>query len=150
MFNLHAILKNYSLCIRQPYSISIVLPQEVSASHMLEFHINKACPVAARQKEDVAAACERELFEESGVKAHGGRFLGESDANFEKQVWGFHLMEFSEELSDGGGLVFRFFWQSLDGKLDDDWRPLFKCAVDFIKRALTKDSTGLADVRPSA
>ena len=133
--------------------------------------MNKACPVVARknsgqieilafkhpsghnqlvkgtieQGEDVSAACSRELFEESGVEAKSGEFLGEWDANFEKQIWGFFLMEYSEELSeswehfttDGGGHVFRFFWHPLNADLNSDWRPLFKRAVKFVQKALT-------------
>ena len=129
--------------------------------------INKACPVIIRTKNQIRQilaflhplaglqivkgtienkelleeACERELFEESGVRAMSKSFLGYWEAGYENQVWGFCLMEPQDKLmenwthftEDGGGLEFSFFWQSLDDTLSDNWHPLFKGAVGYIK-----------------
>ena len=92
--------------------------------------MNKACPVILRNREgniDLLAfahplagkqivkgtiergeslenACERELFEESGIIAKSSACLGEWDAGHEKQVWGFYLMQY--ELNQQSGYTF--------------------------------------------
>ena len=133
--------------------------------------MNKACPVVIRKQsgyieilafkhpsgrnqivkgtiepgEELSAACERELYEEAGITAEAKEFLGEWDAHFENQVWGFFLMEHSEDLKetwkhftiDGGGHMFSFFWQPLSRELNSEWNLLFRGAMLYIREALT-------------
>lgn len=132
--------------------------------------MNKACPVVIRNQssepeilafchplvgsqivkgtielgESLKTACERELFEESGIKAKSEVYLGEWDAKYESQIWGFYLMATTTTLSenwihftkDDGGLEFSFFWQSLNSNPDDSFHPLFKNAITYICRNL--------------
>ena len=128
--------------------------------------MNKACPVVVREQpngkeilvfrhplagsqivkgtiesgETLKSACERELFEESGIKATSKRYLGEWASNYENQVWGFYLMQTTDKLSndwvhfteDDGGLEFSFFWHSLNSDMDDSFHPLFQGAISYI------------------
>ena len=109
--------------------------------------MNKACPVLLRQSgkytqilafrhplagiqlvkgsieawETLPKACERELREESGLRADAKTFLGIWEADYEEQIWGFYLMNpklkipesWEHYCDDGGGHVFQFFWQHL-------------------------------------
>jgi len=142
--------------------------------------MNKACPVIIREShntrgkevlvfrhplagnqlvkgtiesgETLKNACERELFEESGIKAKSDIYLGKWNANFENQIWGFYLMTLDESLSelpeqwvhfteDGGGLEFSFFWIKLDSNIikpvtDDSFHPVFQRAISYIYSSL--------------
>ena len=132
--------------------------------------MNKACPVVLRDTpngkellafrhplagaqivkgsiekgESLEMACERELFEESGIRAKAGKFLGKWEANYEDQIWGFCQMEVNEDLADtwvhytrdDGGHEFAFFWLNLDAELDDSFHPLFKGAIGYIRGKL--------------
>ena len=134
--------------------------------------MNKACPVVTRQNEGILEilaflhplagkqlvkgtvepgemvlhACERELFEESGLHCQATRFVGIWESNFENQIWGFYLMNYDESLAeswehftnDGGGLLFSFFWYPLDSSPDSEWHPLFQGALSFLRSALLK------------
>ena len=129
--------------------------------------MNKACPVVLRKEneqieflafrhplagmqivkgsiegnESIDVACERELFEESGLIGKATSFLGVWDARFEGQVWGFYRIELLDapaeswvhQCLDDGGHDFEFFWQPLYGQLDDNWHPLFQGAIEFIR-----------------
>lgn len=96
------------------------------------------------KNETLENACIRELEEESGVQAQVVRQLGTWDANFKNQVWGFCLVHYDNILpdtwdhktNDDGGLVFSFFWQPLNGPLDDSWNELYTNAFHYIKNAL--------------
>lgn len=135
--------------------------------------MNKACPVVLRVRggvreilafrhpsaglqivkgtiepgEALARACVRELEEESGIRSEAGPFLGEWQAGYDEQVWGFHEMHCADELpetwqhftEDGGGRTFTFFWQPLDDPpTDDGWHPVFIGALAFVRSALSQ------------
>lgn len=102
---------------------------------------------AIEPHELVSRACERELKEESGLQAQAEAFWGTWQANFEDQIWWFYLMKYEGELPEGwthyttddGGHTFKFFWQPLDQKLDDQWHPLFKEAINYIRQVLVDE-----------
>jgi 8-oxo-dGTP pyrophosphatase MutT (NUDIX family) len=132
--------------------------------------IDKACPVVIRENkgfseilafkhplagsqlvkgtievgESQEEACERELFEESGLIGKAVKNLGTWDSGFEGQVWRFCIMKLEESpqdswtyhCADDNGHDFKFFWQRLDVELDNDWHPLFKNTLAFIQKAL--------------
>ena len=96
--------------------------------------------------ETLKQASIRELKEESGVIGEASQFLGKWSSGYENHVWGFYLMSVNSPLpnswkfftEDDGGHEFEFFWYSLNKKVDEQWHPLFKGAVNFIKNALAK------------
>ena len=98
------------------------------------------------KNEPLGSACARELAEESGMQAEVVRHLGVWDANFKDQVWGFCLMHYEGEqpdtwdfdTHDDGGHIFSFFWQPLNGPLDDSWNEMYSNAFHYIKSALEK------------
>ena len=130
--------------------------------------MNKACPVLLRQNgkytqilafrhplagiqlvkgsieawENLPKACERELWEESGLKAKAKTFLGIWEADYEEQIWGFYLMNshlkipdcWEHYCQDGGGHVFQFFWQDMAAPLTEEWHPLFQGAMEFLRK----------------
>lgn len=132
--------------------------------------MNKACPVVLRTDdenvdllvfrhpyagmqlvkdtmepgESLERACERELFEESGLHGKSSCFLGVWESGYNHQVWGFCLMALTEPpqdrwshfTSDGGGLQFCFSWQNLNSELTEDFHPLFQGAIRFIQAKL--------------
>jgi len=145
--------------------------------------MNKACPAITREREGrvellafnhplagkqiakgtvedgetLAAACVRELFEESGITASPTEFLGTWVPGYEDHKWGFYLMKCDSDLPDtwgfythdDGGHPFKFFWHPLNQELDDDWHELFKGAIKFIEEALTTGSRPICKT-PSA
>ena len=132
--------------------------------------MNKACPVVLRSNkensellvfrhphvgmqlvkgsiepgESLERACERELFEESGLHGKSSRFLGVWESGYKGQVWGFCLMQlidppkerWSHFTSDGGGLMFCFSWRNINSELTEDFHPLFQGAIRFIQEQL--------------
>ncbi|GIK38086.1 MAG: DNA mismatch repair protein MutT [Chloroflexota bacterium] len=98
--------------------------------------------------EPAAQAALRELFEESGIQsATVIRDLGVWESGYEGQIWSFHLCEVDElpdewihHTQDGGGHDFAFFWHSLHESPNDDWHPLFKNALQWIRTILTPTS----------
>lgn len=143
--------------------------------------MNKACPLVLRKNnqqyeilafrhplagnqivkgtiesgESLEAACERELFEESGLVGQAVSYLGEWNANFEGQIWGFCEIELENSPKeswdhyclDDNGHTFRFYWQALDSQLDDSWHPLFKGAIEYVRRSLANPVTRLVNSR---
>jgi 8-oxo-dGTP pyrophosphatase MutT (NUDIX family) len=135
---------------------------------------NKACPVVLRERygateilvfrhpagdiqlvkgtiehgESPADAAVRELLEESGITAIGiTRDLGLWDAEFEYQVWSFHLCEVTEQpdtwtffTADEGGMDFELFWIPFNADTNDEWHPVHKNALQFIRAVLTRTS----------
>tara|TARA_R110002072_G_scaffold36301_4_gene107012 strand:- start:2501 stop:2917 length:417 start_codon:yes stop_codon:yes gene_type:complete len=129
---------------------------------------NKACPVVLRRvssgvellafkhplagcqlvkgtvetDENLPAACSRELFEESGIIAKSGRFIGALAVGYDRQIWGFYNMLYDQPLpdtwdyftQDGGGLLFSFFWLPLPAILNNDWHHSTKNAIRFIEQ----------------
>jgi 8-oxo-dGTP pyrophosphatase MutT (NUDIX family) len=83
--------------------------------------------------ESLEAACERELFEESGINASVIKNLGAAYIEHHKLNYGFCLMNTDQNLPDSfdhyceddGGHVFSFFWQPLNKDLDGEWHPIF-------------------------
>lgn len=143
--------------------------------------MNKACPLVIRKNkeqyeflafehplagnqivkgtiesgESLEAACERELFEESGLVGKVVSNLGCWDAKFEGQVWGFCEIELDSTPAerwehyclDDNGHTFRFYWHALDSQLDENWHPLFKGAIEYVKSAITNTGTRLVNSR---
>jgi ADP-ribose pyrophosphatase YjhB (NUDIX family) len=93
-------------------------------------------------EEDVGQAVLRELCEESGVcDARIDSFLGTIQVTEPDQEW--HLLVCSTGMlpdtwtrrsDDDDGHDFRFFWHPLDRSLNDEWHPIFKQTIDFIRR----------------
>lgn len=132
--------------------------------------MNKACPIVLRHRdsdpeilafrhplagsqivkgtiepgETLKKACERELFEESGIRATSDTYLGSWHSNFKNQIWGFYTMINEEPLperwthftNDGGGLEFSFFWHRLGFSPDENFHPLFQRAIIYITSRL--------------
>jgi len=95
--------------------------------------------------EEATAAALRELGEESGIiDATAVRSLGIWQAGLLGQIWSFTLCapahplpeQWSHYTTDGGGHIFRFFWQPLTDPLDDAWHPLFVGAINFVRAQL--------------
>jgi len=129
----------------------------------------KACPVVLRTRDSVTqilafkhpladcqlvkgtiaeaetpqAAAVRELWEEAGLVAQAGEALGLWDAEYEHQIWSFHICHLDEtpaetwvhQCSDDGGHAFAFFWQPIDAPLVD-WHPVHARAFAFIHEAV--------------
>ena len=96
--------------------------------------------------EPLESACIRELEEESGIQAQVVKQLGAWKPDFKNQVWGFCLMHYEGilpdtwafETKDDDGHIFNFFWQPLNGTLNDNWNEVSKNAFQYIKNALAK------------
>ena len=88
------------------------------------------------------AAVLRELFEESGINSASIiRHLGIWETGYKNQVWSIYLCqakqladEWIHHTQDDGGLDFSFFWHSLSENPDAAWHPLYRKALQWIKR----------------
>lgn len=133
--------------------------------------MHKACPVVVRNRkgqldilaflhpiagkqlvkgtiepdETLKLACERELFEESGLELEAETFIGALEIGEQRISWGFYLMRdnnmlqetWSHFTADDGGLLFSFFWQPIEGELlEVEWHPSFVAAIEFIRKKL--------------
>lgn len=85
----------------------------------------------------------RELAEESGIeRARVVTAIGELDIHLAAQHWHIFLCrpdaplpeEWSFFTTDGGGLIFDFFWHPLEVGPDENWHPVFQTALAFIRR----------------
>ena len=94
--------------------------------------------------ETPAEAALRELAEESGIThAHISRSLGTWASDHENQIWWLGLIQATSSLPsewehttpDGGGLIFRFFWQPLHAALGQEWHPVYQRAIAHIRAA---------------
>ena len=92
-----------------------------------------------------ADAALRELREESGIaNATVYQDMGLWDAEYEGQVWSFHLCSISQALPeswshrcpDDGGLDLNFFWHDLNSEPSEHWHPLFRRALEFIRSSI--------------
>lgn len=92
--------------------------------------------------ETLGGAALRELAEESGItQAYSDGSLGIWKSDHEDQIWAFERVQVTLRLPDsweyatldGGGLVFRFFWQPLEGRLGRGWHPVYHRAIGFIR-----------------
>ncbi|HEY7885871.1 MAG TPA: NUDIX domain-containing protein, partial [Cellvibrionaceae bacterium] len=94
--------------------------------------------------ESLEDACERELFEESGIVGKVSENLGDWQAGFKGQVWSFCIMAYEQDLpeaweyetQDGGGLTFRFSWYPLKVKPSGNWHPVFVRALGEVRKRL--------------
>nr|WP_173180308.1 NUDIX domain-containing protein [Pseudomonas tohonis] len=109
-------------------------------------------PLAGRQLvkgsvepgETSAAAAVRELAEEAGVQGEVIRDLGTWQATGTGHTWAFHACRvdpdladtWSHDTEDDGGHRFRFFWHPLDAEPTEEWHPIFRDALTFIRQAL--------------
>jgi 8-oxo-dGTP pyrophosphatase MutT (NUDIX family) len=83
--------------------------------------------------EVLAAACERELREESGLIGRAVQPLGQSLIECQGLTYGFYRMHISGVIperfdhfcDDDGGHVFSFFWHPMREKLTKEWHPIF-------------------------
>ena len=99
-----------------------------------------------KKDEHLDKACIRELAEESGIQAQVVKHLGLWEPKFKNQIWGFCLMHYEDilpdtwefETKDDGGHIFSFFWQPLNGPLNDNWNEVYKHAFQYIKNTLGK------------
>jgi len=128
----------------------VVLRNKNNQLELLAFkHPNGGCQLVKgniNKGEHLEHACIRELEEESGIAAQVVRQLGIWDANFKNQIWGFCLMHYEGiqpdtwdfDTKDDGGHIFSFFWQPLNGPLNDNWNEVYTNAFHYIKSALEK------------
>ena len=86
----------------------------------------------------------RELAEESGItSARLTGSFGMWDSEQDNHVWWFGQVATDSTLPDawehhtldGGGLVFKFFWQPLNSPLTQNWHPVYQRAIAFIRNA---------------
>lgn len=110
--------------------------------HPLAGHqIVKGTPILG---ESFAAACVRELREESGLIGIPSRALGSIHHTTDQIEWHFYLMEvvsvvpgtFTYFTEDDGGHVFHFFWHRLSDELTTNWHPRYHEPIGFLKSAL--------------
>lgn len=129
-------------------AVPIVLRGEGSNAAILAFKHSLAGKQIVKgtieHGEAVVVAAARELTEESGLACTAQRELGEWDNEISAQVWYFVLMQAGGPLPnswvhhtfDDGGHDFAFFWHPLDGHMDDEWHPVFRSAVGWLKERL--------------
>jgi 8-oxo-dGTP pyrophosphatase MutT (NUDIX family) len=95
--------------------------------------------------ENPADAALRELREESGISDAAVRQdLGCWDAGYDGQIWSLQLCTATRALpeswihrcADDGGLDLHFFWRDLEAGGSEDWHPLFRRALEFIRRRI--------------
>jgi 8-oxo-dGTP pyrophosphatase MutT (NUDIX family) len=84
----------------------------------------------------------RELAEESGIdQATVMAKIGEIDVLETEQHWHIYHCQPASDLpeewsfftTDGGGLLFHFFWHRLAEEADETWHPHFRRALEFIR-----------------
>jgi 8-oxo-dGTP pyrophosphatase MutT (NUDIX family) len=91
---------------------------------------------------DIAAV--RELYEESGIdKATVRRHLGIWDSGYKEQIWTFYLCdadgldnEWTHRTEDDGGQDFQFFWHPINTNADDEWHPVYRRAIEWLRNGV--------------
>ncbi|MDQ3247710.1 MAG: NUDIX domain-containing protein [Chloroflexota bacterium] len=88
------------------------------------------------------AAVLRELAEESGIDAAVViEKIGELDLHEAQQHWHLFLCQpavappeqWAFFTADDGGLLFQFFWHTLEEELDASWHPIFRSPLAYIR-----------------
>jgi len=106
--------------------------------------------------EQPSNAAIRELAEESGLIAKDSPlYLGESVALPDGNHWYFYCCEVLGEIpeewtfhtEDEGGLLFRFFWHTLDAELDESWHPLFHDVFSVVRPLILQHSDLLRELK---
>lgn len=90
-------------------------------------------------RETAQHAAQRELFEESGLRAGNTLdYVGQTEIGG-SQIWAFYVAmsvglpdTWSHQTVDDHGHVFDFFWQPLSHDLDAGWDPIFHEAHRFL------------------
>ena len=137
-----------------PTKVCPVVLRDSSASKIMVFRHPSAgiqlVKGSIEPGESLADAALRELHEESGITdASICHDLGLWDAEYEGQIWSFQLCSTSEALpeswnhrcADDGGLDLQFFWHDINGEPSEQWHPVFRRALEFI-RPLIKATPG--------
>jgi ADP-ribose pyrophosphatase YjhB (NUDIX family) len=95
--------------------------------------------------ETIQHAAERELREESGIVGIATDYLGLVHMEDLEQEWHFIVCRtgtlgdaWTNRTTDGGGLDFQFFWHPLICEPDENWHPVFKRALAFIREHAAK------------
>ncbi|NWD62285.1 NUDIX domain-containing protein [Pseudomonas sp. IPO3774] len=98
--------------------------------------------------ESTEAAAVRELLEEAGITGKVIRDLGTWHSASTGHTWAFHQCLIPEDLpdtwthfaEDDGGHEFQFFWHPLASEPSEEWHPVFKDALEFLKPRLAEVS----------
>lgn len=95
--------------------------------------------------ETVERAALRELYEEGDIGSTAIAYLGSHQMADPAREWHFVVCgndilpdAWTHRTSDGGGLDFAFFWRPLDEMPNDEWHPIFRDALDFIRRRIDR------------
>ena len=91
------------------------------------------------ENHDVAAL--RELREESGIdSAKVVRHIGVWESDHKGQIWTFYLCdavdlenEWTFATVDDGGQDFEFFWHPIVAEPSDEWHPVFRRAIEWLR-----------------
>ncbi|MEI9811652.1 MAG: NUDIX domain-containing protein [Acidobacteriota bacterium] len=86
----------------------------------------------------------RELREESGIESTIEKDLGVWNSGFDGQIWSVYLCATPPDLpetwrhfcTDGGGLDLEFFWHDLHAEPTDEWHPLYRAALRYVRAGL--------------
>jgi 8-oxo-dGTP pyrophosphatase MutT (NUDIX family) len=95
--------------------------------------------------ETIHRAAERELLEEAGIAGIANDYFGVVRMEKPAQEWHFILCRtgplkeaWTHRTTDGGGLVFDFFWHPLADHPNENWHRMFKRALAFLREHATK------------
>ena len=131
----------------------VILRQQSDSRQILAFRHPKAGTqlikgtLESGERPEVAVL--RELAEESGInQATVVKKIGELAVPETEQYWHIFLCqpafdppeEWSFFTTDGGGLLFQFFWHELAEDPDESWHFHFRRALDFIRRLKSRQN----------
>ena len=92
----------------------------------------------------------RELREESGIgDAVVCRDLGLWDAGLDRQIWSIQLCatvrtlpeSWSHQCPDDSGIELLFFWHDIDADPSEEWHPVYRRALEFIRSRTRPNSS---------